>query len=110
MLNVLNDDYVRTARAKGLTEATVLLRHALRAALLPIVSITGLWIASLIGDSVLTEVVFSRPGLGKMLVGSILQRDYTALQSIMVIYAAFVVVVNLLTDLTYGFLDPRVTH
>jgi ABC-type dipeptide/oligopeptide/nickel transport system permease component len=110
MLNVLNDDYVRTARAKGLKEATVLLRHALRAALLPIVSITGLWIASLIGDSVLTEVVFSRPGLGKMLVGSILQRDYTALQSIMVIYAAFVVVVNLLTDLTYGFLDPRVTH
>jgi ABC-type dipeptide/oligopeptide/nickel transport system permease component len=110
MLNVLNDDYVRTARAKGLNEGTVLLKHALRAALLPIVSITGLWIASLIGDSVLTEVVFSRPGLGKMLVGSILQRDYTALQSIMVIYAAFVVVVNLLTDLTYGFLDPRITH
>ncbi len=110
MLNVLNDDYVRTARAKGLNEATVLLKHALRAALLPIVSITGLWIASLIGDSVLTEVVFSRPGLGKMLVGAISQRDYTALQSIMVIYAAFVVVVNLLTDLTYGFLDPRITH
>ncbi len=110
MLNVLNDDYVRTARAKGLDEVAVLFSHALRAALLPIVSITGLWIASLIGDSVLTEVVFSRPGLGKMLVGSILQRDYTALQSIMVIYAGFVVVVNLLTDLTYGLLDPRITH
>lgn len=110
MLNVLNDDYVRTARAKGLGEGTVLLRHALRAALLPIVSITGLWVAALIGDSVLTEVVFSRPGLGKMLVGSILQRDYTALQSIMVIYAGFVVVVNLITDLTYGLLDPRITH
>jgi ABC-type dipeptide/oligopeptide/nickel transport system permease component len=110
MLNVLNEDYVRTARAKGLDEVSVMLSHALRAALLPIVSITGLWIASLIGDSVLTEVIFSRPGLGKMLVGSILQRDYAALQSIMVIYASFVVVVNLLTDLTYGFLDPRITH
>ena len=110
MLNVLNDDYVRTARAKGLSEGAVLLKHALRAAWLPIVSITGLWVAALIGDSVLTEVVFSRPGLGKMLVGSILQRDYTALQSIMVIYAGFVVVVNLITDLTYGLLDPRITH
>ncbi|RME78696.1 MAG: ABC transporter permease [Chloroflexi bacterium] len=110
MLNVLNEDYVRTARAKGLTEWVVLIQHALRSALLPIVSLIGLWTASLIGDSVLTEIVFSRPGLGKMLVGAILQRDYTALQSIMVIYAAFVVVVNLLTDLTYGFLDPRIRH
>jgi ABC-type dipeptide/oligopeptide/nickel transport system permease component len=110
MLNVLSDDYVRTARAKGLAERVVLLKHALRAALLPIVSITGFWVAVLIGDSVLTEVVFSRPGLGKMLVGAINQRDYTALQSVMVIYAAFVVVVNLITDLTYGFLDPRISH
>jgi ABC-type dipeptide/oligopeptide/nickel transport system permease component len=110
MLNVLNEDYIRTARAKGLAEWVVVLKHALRAALLPIVSITGLWVASLIGDSVLTEVIFSRPGLGKMLVGAINQRDYTALQSIMVIYAAFVVVINLITDLTYGFLDPRITH
>ncbi len=110
MLNVLNEDYVRTARAKGVKEGGVLMKHALRSALLPIVSVTGLWIASLIGDSVLTEFVFSRPGLGKMLVGSILQRDYTALQSIMVIYAAFVVAVNLLTDLTYGWLDPRISR
>lgn len=110
MLNVLNEDYVRTARAKGLDEMMVIFKHALRSALLPIVSVTGLWVASLIGDSVLTEFVFSRPGLGKMLVGAILQRDYTALQSIMLIYAAFVVVVNLITDLTYGLLDPRITH
>ena len=110
MLNVLSEDYVRTARSKGLAERVVILKHALRAALLPIVSITGFWVAVLIGDSVLTEVVFSRPGLGKMLVGAINQRDYSALQSIMVIYAAFVVVVNLLTDLTYGFLDPRITR
>jgi peptide/nickel transport system permease protein/glutathione transport system permease protein len=110
MLNVLSEDYVRTARAKGLAERVVLLKHALRAALLPIVSITGFWVAVLIGDSVLTEVIFARPGLGKMLVGAINQRDYTALQSIMVIYAFFVVVVNLITDLTYGLLDPRITH
>ena len=110
MLNVLNEDYVRTARAKGLKERAVLSKHALRSALLPIVSVTGLWIASLIGDSVLTEFVFSRPGLGKMLVGSILQRDYTALQSLMLIYAAFVVFVNLFTDLTYGWLDPRISR
>jgi ABC-type dipeptide/oligopeptide/nickel transport system permease component len=110
MLNVLSEDYVRTARSKGLRERVVVARHAFRAALLPIVSITGFWVAVLIGDSVLTEVVFSRPGLGKMLVGAINQRDYTALQSVIVVYAAFVVVVNLITDLTYGFLDPRVTH
>ncbi|UCC85786.1 MAG: ABC transporter permease [Anaerolineales bacterium] len=110
MLNVLSEDYVRTARAKGLAERVVLIKHALRAALLPIVSITGFWAASLIGDSVLTEFIFSRPGLGKMLVGAILQRDYTALQSVMVIYAAFVVAINLITDLTYGLLDPRISH
>jgi ABC-type dipeptide/oligopeptide/nickel transport system permease component len=110
MLNVLSEDYVRTARAKGLSERAVLIKHALRAAMLPIVSITGFWTASLIGDSVLTEVIFARPGLGKMLVGAILQRDYTALQSIMVIYAAFVVVINLITDLSYGLLDPRISH
>ena len=110
MLNVLSEDYVRTARAKGLKDRVVILKHALRPALVPIVSIIGLWGASLIGDSVMTEVVFSRPGLGKMLVGAIMQRDYATLQSIMVIYAAFVVVINLITDLTYGLVDPRISH
>ncbi len=110
MLNVLREDYVRTAQAKGLHRWIVLTRHALRSAMLPIVSLIGLWTASLIGDSVLTEFVFNRPGLGKMLVGAILQRDYSALQSIMVLYALFVVVINLITDLTYGFLDPRIRH
>lgn len=110
MLNVLREDYVRTARAKGLSKWVVIFGHALRSAWLPIVALLGLWTASLIGDSVLTEFVFSRPGLGKLLIGAILQRDYSALQSIMVVYAAFVVVVNLLTDLTYGFLDPRIKH
>jgi ABC-type dipeptide/oligopeptide/nickel transport system permease component len=110
MLNVLNEDYVRTARAKGAKERVVIFRHALRAALVPIVSIIGVWAANLIADSVLTETVFARPGLGKMLVGAIMQRDYTALQSVMVIYTIFVVVVNLITDLVYSLVDPRITH
>jgi len=110
MLNVLSENYVRTARAKGLEERKVIFRHALRAALVPIVSIIGIWAANLIADSVLTETVFARPGLGKMLVGAIMQRDYTALQSIMVIYTVFVVIVNLITDLIYSVVDPRITH
>lgn len=110
MLNVLSEDYVRTARAKGLRERTVIVKHALRSAMVPIVSVVGLWAASLIGDSVMTEIVFSRPGLGKMLVGAIMQRDYAALQSIMVIYAGFVVIINLITDLVYGLVDPRISH
>ncbi len=110
MLNVLRQDYVRTARAKGLKERVVHLRHALRSALIPIVSVTGIWAVSLIGDSVTVEIVFARPGLGKMMVGAILQRDYTALQSIMVIYTGFVVVINLVVDLIYGWVDPRIRH
>ncbi len=110
MLNVLSEDYVRTARAKGLEEHKVILLHALRAAMVPIVSIIGIWAANLIADSVLTETVFARPGLGKMLVGAIMQRDYTALQSIMVIYTVFVIAVNLTTDLIYSMVDPRITH
>lgn len=110
MLNVLRQDYVRTARAKGLKERVVHLRHALRSALIPIVSVTGIWAVSLIGDSVTVELVFARPGLGKMMVGAILQRDYTALQSIMVVYTGFVVIINLLIDLIYGWVDPRIRH
>ena len=110
MLNVLSEHYVRTAHAKGLKERVVVIRHALRAALVPIVSIIGIWAANLIADSVLTETVFARPGLGKMLVGAIMQRDYTALQSVMVIYSIFVVIVNLITDLIYSLVDPRITH
>jgi ABC-type dipeptide/oligopeptide/nickel transport system permease component len=108
MLTALTQDYVRTARAKGLHERVVLVVHTLRPALLPIVSLTGIWAVALIGDSVTTELVFSRPGLGKMLVGAILQRDYTALQSVMVVYTFFVVGINLATDLVYSFVDPRI--
>lgn len=110
MLNVLGEDYVRTARSKGLRERVVLFRHALRTALIPIASLVGIFAISLIGSSVMTEVVFSRPGLGKLMVGAMKQRDYTMLQSIMVIYAIMIVVINLATDLLYGLLDPRIRY
>jgi peptide/nickel transport system permease protein len=108
MLEVLSEDYVRTARAKGAPQRIVVWRHALGNALIPIITVVGLYLSTLIGNSVLTEIVFSRPGLGKLIVGALNQRDYTMLQGMMVIYALVVVVVNLLSDLTYGFVDPRV--
>jgi ABC-type dipeptide/oligopeptide/nickel transport system permease component len=110
MLNVLREHYVRTARAKGMEERVVIVGHALRAALVPIVSIIGIWAANLIADSVLTETVFARPGLGKMLVGAIMQRDYTALQSVMTVYTVFIVGINLVTDIIYSVVDPRITR
>lgn len=110
ILNVLNEDYVRTARAKGLSERVVLFRHVLRSALVPILSIIGIWVVGIIGSSVTTELVFVRPGLGKLLIGAIMQRDYSTVQSIMVVYASIVALVNLLTDLAYGFVDPRIRY
>ncbi len=110
VLNTLGQDFVRTARAKGLQPRVVTVRHTLRAALIPIVSLAGLWSIGLIGDSVTTEIVFARPGLGSMMVGAMLQRDYTSLQSVMVVYTAFVVLINLATDLAYGFIDPRIRY
>lgn len=110
MLGVLSDDYIRTARAKGLVERVVLVRHALRAALIPIISLVGIFTISLIGSSVLTEEVFARPGLGKLMVGATKQKDYTTLQAIMVIYALIIIVINLVVDLVYTWVDPRVRY
>jgi ABC-type dipeptide/oligopeptide/nickel transport system permease component len=108
MLSVLGEDYIRTARAKGIPWRRVVWRHGLRNAAMPVVTVVGLYIGILIGNSVLTEIVFNRPGLGKIIVGALNQRDYTMLQGLMVIYCFLIVVVNLLTDLTYGIIDPRV--
>ncbi|MEX1019695.1 MAG: ABC transporter permease, partial [Litorilinea sp.] len=110
MLNILSEDYVRTARSKGLEERVVLVRHALRSAMIPIVSIVGIFTVSLIGSSVMTEIVFNRPGLGKLMVGAMKQRDYTMLQSIMVVYALIIVVINVVVDMLYGVVDPRVRY
>jgi glutathione transport system permease protein len=108
MLEVLAEDYVRTARAKGLPWRVVVRKHALRNALIPIITVIGLFLGIQIGNSVLTEIVFSRPGLGKLIVGALNQRDYTMLQGMMVIYTLIVVAVNMLTDVAYGLVDPRV--
>jgi glutathione transport system permease protein len=109
MLEVLSEDYVRTARAKGVPQRVVVWRHALGNAAIPIITVVGLFLSQLIGNSVLTEIVFSRPGLGKLIVGALSQRDYTMLEGMMVTYTIAVVLMNLLSDLAYGFADPRVT-
>jgi ABC-type dipeptide/oligopeptide/nickel transport system permease component len=108
MLEVLSEDYVRTARAKGVPWRVVVRRHALRNALIPIITVIGLFLGIQIGNSVLTEIVFNRPGLGKLILGALNQRDYTMLQGMMVIYTLIVVFVNVLTDIAYGLVDPRV--
>jgi len=110
MLEILGEDYVRTAHARGLSGRVVILRHVLRNALIPIVTVIGLYLGLLIGNSVLTEIVFNRPGIGKLIVEAVTQRDYTLLQGLMIVFAFFVVLVNMLTDLTYGLIDPRVRY
>lgn len=110
ILNVLGEDYVRTAHAKGVAEKRVLYKHVLRNALIPVVALGGLYAVVLIGSSVMVEIVFSRPGLGTLMVGAIKQRDYTTLQSVMVVYTVIVVLINLLTDLIYGIIDPRIKY
>jgi ABC-type dipeptide/oligopeptide/nickel transport system permease component len=109
MLKVLDEDYVRTARAKGASGNAVLWRHALRNALIPVITVIGLYLGVLIGNAVLTEIVFNRPGLGKLIVTALNQRDYALLQGLMVVCACAVVLANLLTDLTYGLVDPRIS-
>jgi peptide/nickel transport system permease protein len=108
LLEVLGLEYVRTARAKGLLERVVVLKHAMRNALLPIVTVVGLSVGGLMGGAVLTETVFALPGVGTQLVSAILSRDYAVVQAFTVIIAVIFVFVNLLVDLSYGFLDPRI--
>ena len=108
LLEVLNDDYIRTARAKGLSEKTVIIRHALRAALLPIITIVGLQMGSLLAGTVITETVFSWDGIGRLLVESIEKRDYPVTQACVLVVALSYVLVNLVTDVLYRFADPRV--
>lgn len=108
MLQVLSMDYIRTARAKGLSERLVLVRHALRNALIPIVTVIGLQIGALLGGAVVTETVFALPGLGRMLVDGIFQRDFPVIQGAILFIVIAVFAVNLLTDLLYRAFDPRV--
>jgi peptide/nickel transport system permease protein len=108
MTAVLQDDYVRTARAKGLKESAVLVRHALRNALIPVVTIIGVVIPRLIGGAAITEKVFSYPGMGSLAVDSAFQRDYPVVMGVTLLVGVAVIAANLLTDLMYGWIDPRI--
>ena len=108
LLEVLHDDFIRTARAKGLSEKTVIIRHALRAALLPIITIVGLQMGSLLAGTVITETIFSWDGIGRLLVESIEKRDYPVTQACVLVVALSYVLVNLATDVIYKLTEPRV--
>jgi dipeptide transport system permease protein len=110
MLEVLREDYVRTARAKGLSPARVVFVHALRNALVPVITVIGLLVGTLLGGAVLTETIFSWPGVGKWLIDAISRRDYPVVQGGILIVATLVIAVNLLVDLMYGLINPRIRH
>jgi peptide/nickel transport system permease protein len=110
MLEVLGEDYIRTARAKGLQERVVLLRHALKNAFLPIITVIGLALGTLLGGAILTETIFSWPGLGRLVVDRILSRDYPVVQGSVLVIALMFVIINLLVDISYAYLDPRIRY
>ena len=110
MLEVLSEDYVRTARAKGLSEFRVISLHALRNALIPVVTVVGLQVGGLLAGAVLTETIFSWPGVGKWLIESIARRDYPALQGGILLISSLVIIVNVLVDVLYGAINPRIRH
>jgi peptide/nickel transport system permease protein len=110
VLEVLNEDYIRTARAKGLPDRVVLMKHALRNAAVPIVTIIGIGVALLIGGVVVTESVFSIPGLGRLTVDAVLARDYPTVQAVILLFSAVYVLLNLAVDVAYTFLDPRIRY
>ena len=107
MLDVLGADYVRTARAKGASERTVLFRHALRNAALPIITVAGLQFGGLISGALLVETVFNWPGMGTLAFDAILRRDYTTILGVLFFASAMVVIANIITDLSYRLADPR---
>ncbi|HEX4369570.1 MAG TPA: ABC transporter permease, partial [Rhodopila sp.] len=107
MLSVLDQDYVRTARAKGLSKSRVILRHALRNALIPVVTLGALELGTLLSGAVLTEQVFSIPGFGKMVVDAVFNRDYPVVQGVVLVTAFLFILLNLLADILYVLINPR---
>ena len=110
MLEVIDKDYVKTARAKGLSEKVVVIKHALKNALIPVITVVGTQLGYLLGGAVLTESVFSWPGLGRLAVNAVLKRDFPLIQGTVIFLAACFVLVNLIVDLSYGLLDPRIRY
>jgi ABC-type dipeptide/oligopeptide/nickel transport system permease component len=110
LLQTIREDYIRTARAKGLKESLVILRHALKNSLIPVVTILGPMFAGLVTGTFVAEQIFGIPGMGKYFVTSISNRDYPAIMGTILLYAVFLVIANLIVDITYGFLDPRIRY
>jgi peptide/nickel transport system permease protein len=110
LLEALSEDYVRTARAKGLTERVILSRHALKNGLIPVATVLGLQLGGLIGGAVITEYVFALPGVGRLVVDAVFARDYPLVQGVVLLIALAYIATNLLVDLVYGFLDPRIRY
>ncbi|TDX59037.1 nickel ABC transporter permease [Orenia marismortui] len=110
MLEVIGKDYIKTARAKGLAERVVVIKHALRNALIPVITVIGTQLGYLLGGTVITEKVFSWPGVGRMAVDAVMKRDFPLIQGTVLFLAAIFIVVNLLVDLSYGVLDPRIRY
>jgi len=108
LLEVLGQDYVRTARAKGFSEAAVVVRHALKPGMIPVVTVLGLSWGALLAGAFFIEIIFAIPGLGRMSVEAIFAKDYPVLQATMIVVSLNVLLVNLLVDILYGYLDPRV--
>lgn len=109
LMEVMGEDYIRTARAKGLANHAVVLLHALRNALIPIITVFGMQVGQLMGGAILTETVFAWPGIGRLMVGAILDRDYPLLQGTILVFASAYIFINLLVDLSYGLIDPQVS-
>jgi peptide/nickel transport system permease protein len=110
MLEVLQQDYIRTARAKGLSQGVVIVGHGFRNAMVPVVTVIGITTAILIGGAVVTEIVFNIPGLGRLIISAILRRDYPVVQGVVLVTAATYVLVNLIVDVVYVFVDPRIRY
>jgi peptide/nickel transport system permease protein len=110
MIEVLRQDYIRTARAKGLAERSVVYLHAFRNALVPVVTVIGITMAILIGGAVVTEIVFNIPGLGRLIISAILRRDYPVVQGVVLLTAAAYMLINLVVDMVYAFIDPRIRY
>jgi peptide/nickel transport system permease protein len=108
MLEVLNENYIKTAQSKGLKQRIVIYKHAMRNALVPILTVIGQSFATLIGGAVVTETVFNIPGIGQLIVNSVLRRDYEVIQGTLLLIATLYVLINLVIDLLYGYIDPRI--
>ena len=110
MLEVLRSDYIRTARAKGVSEGSILFKHSLKNCLIPVVTVIGLSMASMMGGAVVTETIFGIPGLGKLLISSVFNRDYPVIQGVVLYISLVYVLINLIIDIIYGIIDPRISY